>query len=119
MDDLVLNDLGGVALENLDLHWLVSNNQVSHRMLLVVSLRLLLLLLLLSLLLRRLLGLLLSLLLKLMLLLGLLLRLLLSLLLRLLLRLLLSQRFLICLLNNNQLLLRLCLLSLRLRLALT
>lgn len=102
VDDLVLDDLGGVALENLNLHWLVSNNQVAHRMLLVVSLSLLLLLLLLlSLLLRRLLGLLLRLLLKLMLLLSLLLRLLLSLLLRLLLRLLLSQRVLICLLNNN------------------
>lgn len=132
MNDFVLDNLGGVALKNLDLHGLVSDNQVAHRVLLIVlGLVLLLLSLLLGglLLLRLLLRLLLCLLLQLMLLslllllLGLLLCLLLS---SLLLLLLLNQGVLVCLLNNNQLLLLLrllllglTLLTLRLRLALS
>lgn len=100
VDDLVLDDLGGVALEDLHLHGLVGDHQVAHRMLVVLVL--LLLLLLLGLLLR-------LLLLQLVLLLGgLLLRLLLGLLLRLLLGLLLllllDQGFLVGLLDHNKLL---------------
>lgn len=121
MDNFVLDNLGGVALKNLNLHWLVSDNQIAHRVLIVLRLVLLLLSLLLGcLLLLLLLGLLLCLLLQLMLL-SLLLGLLLCLLLSGLLLLLLNQSILICLLNNNQLLLlllRLTLLTLRLRLAL-
>lgn len=109
MDNFVLDNLGGVALENLNLHGLVGDNQVAHRVLLLLIVLILLRDLLLCLLLRLLLQLVL-------LLLGLLLRLclLLSGLL------LLNQGILVRLLYNNQLLLLLglSLLTLRLRLAL-
>lgn len=109
MDNFVLDNLGGVALENLNLHGLVGDNQVAHRVLLLLIVLVLLRDLLLCLLLRLLLQLVL-------LLLGLLLRLclLLSGLL------LLNQGILVRLLYNNQLLLLLglSLLTLRLRLAL-
>lgn len=103
VDDFVLDDLGGVALE--DLHGLVGDHQVAHRMLVI----LVLLLLLLSLLLRLLLCLLLCLLLllQLMLLLGLLLSLLLSLLLLL----LLDEGLLVGLLDHDKLLSLLLLLT--------
>lgn len=91
VDDLVLDDLGGVTLEDLHLHGLVGDHQVAHRVLVVLAL----------LLLRLLLGLLL--LLQLVLLLRLLLRLLLGLLLGLLL-LLLDERLLVGLLDHNELL---------------
>lgn len=105
VDDFVLDDLGGVALEDLHLHGLVGDHQVAHRMLVI----LVLLLLLLSLLLRLLLCLLLCLLLllQLMLLLGLLLSLLLSLLLLL----LLHEGLLVGLLDHNELLSLLLLLT--------
>lgn len=101
VDDFVLDDLGGVALEDLHLHGLVGDHQVAHRMLVILVL---LLLLLLGLLLRLLLSLLLCLLLllQLMLLLGLLLGLLLSLLLLLLL--LLDEGLLVGLLDHDELL---------------
>lgn len=101
VDDFVLDDLGGVALEDLHLHGLVGDHQVAHRMLVILVL---LLLLLLGLLLRLLLCLLLCLLLllQLMLLLGLLLGLLLSLLLLLLL--LLDEGLLVGLLDHDELL---------------
>lgn len=110
MDNFVLDNLGGVALENLNLHGLVGDNQVAHRVLLLLIVLILLRDLLLCLLLRLLLQLvllLLSLLLRLCLLLGGLL--------------LLNQGILVRLLYNNQLLLLLglSLLTLRLRLALT
>lgn len=113
MNDFVLDDLGGVALKDLHLHGLVGNDQVAHRMLLLIVLGLALLGLLLY---DLLLCLLLCLLLQLMLL-----GLLLCLLLGGLLLLLLDQSILVGLLYNNQLLLLLglSLLSLRLRLALT
>lgn len=115
MNNFVLDDLGSVALEDLHLHGLVGNDQVAHRVLLLIVLGLLCLLLC-----DLLLCLLLCLLLQLVLLLRLLLCLLLCLLLGgLLLLLLLDQSILVGLLNNNQLLLGLSLLSLRLRLALT
>lgn len=109
MDNFVLDNLGGVALENLNLHGLVGDNQVAHRVLLLLIVLILLRDLLLCLLLRLLLQLvllLLSLLLRLCLLLGGLL--------------LLNQGILVRLLYNNQLLLLLglSLLTLRLRLAL-
>lgn len=109
MDNFVLDNLGGVALENLNLHGLVGDNQVAHRVLLLLIVLVLLRDLLLCLLLRLLLQLvllLLSLLLRLCLLLGGLL--------------LLNQGILVRLLYNNQLLLLLglSLLTLRLRLAL-
>lgn len=109
MDNFVLDNLGGVALENLNLHGLVGDNQVAHRVLLLLIVRILLRDLLLCLLLRLLLQLvllLLGLLLGLCLLLGGLL--------------LLNQGILVRLLYNNQLLLLLglSLLTLRLRLAL-
>lgn len=109
MDNFVLDNLGGVALENLNLHGLVGDNQVAHRVLLLLIVLILLRDLLLCLLLRLLLQLvllLLGLLLRLCLLLGCLL--------------LLNQGILIRLLYNNQLLLLLglSLLTLRLRLAL-
>lgn len=111
MNNFVLDDLSGVALQDLDLHGLVGNDQVAHRMLLLIVLGLVLLRLLLC---DLLLCLLLCLLLQLVLLL------LLGLLLCGLLLLLLDQSILVGLLNNNQLLLLLglSLLSLRLRLAL-
>lgn len=104
VDDFVLDDLGGVALEDLHLHGLVGDHQVAHRMLVI-----LVLLLLLSLLLRLLLCLLLCLLLllQLMLLLGLLLSLLLSLLLLL----LLDEGLLVGLLDHDKLLSLLLLLT--------
>lgn len=104
VDDFVLDDLGGVTLEDLHLHGLVGDHQVAHRMLVI-----LVLLLLLSLLLRLLLCLLLCLLLllQLMLLLGLLLSLLLSLLLLL----LLDEGLLVGLLDHNELLSLLLLLT--------
>lgn len=109
MDNFVLDNLGGVALENLNLHGLVGDNQVAHRVLLLLIVLILLRDLLLCLLLRLLLQLvllLLGLLLRLCLLLGGLL--------------LLNQGILVRLLYNNQLLLLLglSLLTLRLRLAL-
>lgn len=109
MDNFVLDNLGGVALENLNLHGLVGDNQVAHRVLLLLIVLVLLRDLLLCLLLRLLLQLvllLLGLLLRLCLLLGGLL--------------LLNQGILVRLLYNNQLLLLLglSLLTLRLRLAL-
>lgn len=95
VDDFVLDDLGGVALEDLHLHGLVSDHQVAHRVLVI------LVLLLLGLLLSLLLGLLLCLLLlQLVLLLGLLLSLLLSLLLLL----LLDEGLLVGLLDHDELL---------------
>lgn len=107
VDDFVLDDLGGVALEDLHLHGLVGDHQVAHRMLVILVL-LLLGGLLLSLLLRLLLCLLLCLLLlQLMLLLGLLLSLLLSLLLLL----LLDEGLLVGLLDHNELLSLLLLLT--------
>lgn len=117
MDDFVLDDLGGIALEDLHLHGLVSDNQVAHRVLLLIVLGLGLLCLLLC---DLLLCLLLCLLLQLVLLLSLLLGLLLCLLLGGLLLLLLNQSVLVGLLDHNQLLLLglSLLLSLRLRLAL-
>lgn len=106
VDDFVLDDLGGVALEDLHLHGLVGDHQVAHRMLVILVL-LLLGGLLLSLLLRLLLCLLLCLLLlQLMLLLGLLLSLLLSLLL-----LLLDEGLLVGLLDHDELLSLLLLLT--------
>lgn len=106
VDDFVLDDLGGVALEDLHLHGLVGDHQVAHRMLVILVL-LLLGGLLLSLLLRLLLCLLLCLLLlQLMLLLGLLLSLLLSLLL-----LLLDEGLLVGLLDHDELLTLLLLLT--------
>lgn len=107
MDNFVLDNLGGVALENLNLHGLVGDNQVAHRVLLLLIILILLRDLLLCLLLRLLLQLvllLLGLLLRLCLLLGGLL--------------LLNQRILVRLLYNNQLLLLLGLSLLTLRLAL-
>lgn len=108
VDDFVLDDLGGVALEDLHLHGLVGDHQVAHRMLVILVL-LLLGGLLLSLLLRLLLCLLLCLLLllQLMLLLGLLLSLLLSLLLLL----LLDEGLLVGLLDHDELLSLLLLLT--------
>lgn len=107
VDDFVLDDLGGVALEDLHLHGLVGDHQVAHRMLVILVL-LLLGGLLLSLLLRLLLCLLLCLLLlQLMLLLGLLLSLLLSLLLLL----LLDESLLVGLLDHDELLSLLLLLT--------
>lgn len=44
VDDFVLDDLGGVALEDLHLHGLVGDHQVAHRMLVILVLLLLLLL---------------------------------------------------------------------------